>query len=104
MSTSVRSRVHRLERGPIGAAARCRFCGGLGRPAFRVEYDPDIPPIPEDRVNWPAPPQPEGCPASHDDPRRVRLRDHCVACGRRIVFRLLPPRRIEDTPAAALQP
>lgn len=60
---SVRGRVDRLERGPMGALARCRLCGGQGKPAFRVEADPDIPPIPEDRCSWSAPPEPEGCPA-----------------------------------------
>lgn len=60
---SVQSRAQRLERGPIGAAARCPLCGGLGRQAFRVECDPDIPPVPEDRHTWPAPPEPEGCTA-----------------------------------------
>lgn len=63
MGVSVHSRVTRLERGPIGAAARCRLCGGLGRRSFRVVCDPDIPPVPEDRVHWPAPPVAEGCPA-----------------------------------------
>ncbi|WP_396452644.1 hypothetical protein [Actinomadura sp.] len=64
---SVRGRVVRLERGPIGRRALCPACGGEGRPACRVVWDADVPP-PYDPSPRP-PPEPEGCPACG----RVRL-------------------------------
>jgi hypothetical protein len=84
---SVRTRVQRLERGPIGSAARCRLCGGDGKPALRVEWDPDIPRRPGD------PPPPPSCAPEPEG---------CAACGKLRLTRILLS--YDDTPGPRRDP